>query len=437
MFSSAIIDTAIGVIFIYLLLSLMCSAIAEGIESFMRNRASDLERGIRELITEQDTAGGLKSLVMRLWPAINRQPAVSPASSPPQSSAPLVTSVPEGQDFVAALYNHPLLSGLFKGTYQDTVDYRIKGLFSRLWQWLFTGSPKLPTYIPSRNFALALLDLAAPGSTTTPSGAAGALADATTSATGSPPSNAIEALRNAIVTDGNIPPGSKLGTALLTLIDAAGNDVNQARKNIENWYDTAMDRVSGWYKRRTQFIIFAIGFFVAIGINADTVFIVQKLSSDKALRDSVAAAAVEYAKASATASPSSSASPSPSPSPSPSASPCGPGKQDTPECRYLKSKAELESLGLPIGWATAGERREGVSEEDQKRLNWPGLHFWDGKNFWINWGVQFRYHILGWLLTAMAVSLGAPFWFDMLNKIIVIRSTVKPKEKSPEEKPKS
>ena len=41
--------------------------------------------------------------------------------------------------------------------------------------------------------------------------------------------------------------------------------------------------------------------------------------------------------------------------------------------------------------------------------------------------------IIGWLITALAVSLGAPFWFDLLNKFMVIRSTVKPHEKSPEE----
>ncbi len=41
--------------------------------------------------------------------------------------------------------------------------------------------------------------------------------------------------------------------------------------------------------------------------------------------------------------------------------------------------------------------------------------------------------ILGWLLTAFAASMGAPFWFDVLNKVMEIRSTIKPKEKSPEE----
>jgi hypothetical protein len=41
--------------------------------------------------------------------------------------------------------------------------------------------------------------------------------------------------------------------------------------------------------------------------------------------------------------------------------------------------------------------------------------------------------ILGWVITGFAISLGAPFWFDLLNKIMVVRSTVKPHQKSPEE----
>ena len=40
---------------------------------------------------------------------------------------------------------------------------------------------------------------------------------------------------------------------------------------------------------------------------------------------------------------------------------------------------------------------------------------------------------LGWIITALAAAVGAPFWFDLLNKVMVIRSTVKPHEKSPEE----
>jgi hypothetical protein len=58
-----------------------------------------------------------------------------------------------------------------------------------------------------------------------------------------------------------------------------------------------------------------------------------------------------------------------------------------------------------------------------------GLGQPDGGNSW-------TLKIIGWLLTALAVSLGAPFWFDLLNKFIVIRSAVKPREKSPEEESK-
>lgn len=41
--------------------------------------------------------------------------------------------------------------------------------------------------------------------------------------------------------------------------------------------------------------------------------------------------------------------------------------------------------------------------------------------------------ICGWLITALAIMLGAPFWFDVMNRFMVVRSTVKPKEKSPDE----
>ncbi len=78
--------------------------------------------------------------------------------------------------------------------------------------------------------------------------------------------------------------------------------------------------------------------------------------------------------------------------------------------------AQIRKLGLPIGWTRqVGDPRSlyGVS--------------------WAGWLMR----ILGWLVTALALSLGAPFWFDMLNKIIVVRGTVKPKEKSQEEPPKN
>ena len=76
----------------------------------------------------------------------------------------------------------------------------------------------------------------------------------------------------------------------------------------------------------------------------------------------------------------------------------------------MKSISEAESATLlPVGWKGG--------------FSWPRL---------------FRLEALaGWILTAIALSLGAPFWFDLLNKFMVIRSTIKPQEKSPIEKSKA
>jgi hypothetical protein len=81
---------------------------------------------------------------------------------------------------------------------------------------------------------------------------------------------------------------------------------------------------------------------------------------------------------------------------------------------YQQAVTQLQSLGLPMGWSDSW-RRTDVS----------------GAWYESVWGIAGP--ILGWLVTAFAATLGAPFWFDLLNKIMVIRSTVKPHEKSPEE----
>src|SRR4051794_39012227 len=129
MFNSGIADVAIGLIFIYLLLSLICSALNEILESWLKMRARDLERGIRELLGDPG--------------------------------------------MVKKLYDHPLISGLFKGSYEPAKESKKTGCYA-------TAS-NLPSYIPSRNFALALMDLALPASSASTqapvaSGAAGATA---------------------------------------------------------------------------------------------------------------------------------------------------------------------------------------------------------------------------------------------------------------------
>jgi hypothetical protein len=421
MFNTAILDVAMGMVFVYLLLSLMSSAANELIELWLKNRATDLERGLRELLND-----------------------------------------PNGDGLVQKIYNHPLISGLFAGQYESAAVSMQKRMMGRV---------TLPSYIPARTFALALMDTILPGQ----AAVAGGTTDATPAIrTATPPAggvpNPLQTLRDNISTIGD----PRVEQALRALVDAAGSDVARARENIENWFNASMDRVSGWYKRRCQVTLLIVGLFVTIGVNADSVLIAKRLSADKSLRESLVAAAEDYAKVNAEAAgkseaeskaqpspsatpvvppakPRTASSPSATPADSPSATPTAtntpvasptPSRSPTtaslkplplptppscaknansPQCMYDENLEEIKSLALPIGWESAVDGQR-----------WPGFHFWTGA-FWTGWYTQFRAHILGWLLTALAISLGAPFWFDLLNKFVVVRSTIKPHEKSGEE----
>lgn len=389
------LNVAIGIIFIYLLLSLICTALNELIEKFLKKRASDLHRGICELIQD------------------NSQ-----------------------NNLLEKLYKHPLIYGLYKGKYSQT------------------STSNLPSYIPSANFALALMDTILPASSSNLSGAAGgnlvkqqltgrileaSEADDTsaqirntavdTSAQisneagisddhgagaarpgalvegavgeGAPvikSINTVETLRKALVNW----PDSSVKQALLTLIDSAEGDINKARHNIETWYNSSMDRVSGWYKRRVQMITIAVGFLLAVALNADTIAIFKGLLNNPTLQNSLVAASGEYAKTQQALADSS---------------------QANAEDRFEKNIQKLNELRLPIGWDFEKPKQTGTVNSYLTNYNLaiPSTC----------WG-WFR-KLIGLFITAMAISLGAPFWFDTLNRFMVIRSTVKPHEKSQDE----
>ncbi|RDC62666.1 hypothetical protein [Adhaeribacter pallidiroseus] len=327
------LDVFIGVIFIYLLLSFICSAISEIIEGIIKKRGADLHRGICELIQAN----------------------------------------PDNK-LLEKIYAHPLISSLYRGRYQ------------------VNSKKNLPSYIPANNFALALLDIILPASATQVSGAAGgaALADANTPETKDQP---LQLLRKALLNYAGLPAQQ----GILALIDAAEGDINKARQNIELWYNSSMDRVAGWYKRRVQMILLGLGFALAAGMNADTIALFKSLMNSPALRNSLVSASAEYAKMS-----------------------YAEAQQSNPQDRLNANLTKINELRLPMGWDWEQTTPSGVVISNAK------LAIPDNFSGWLS-------KVAGWLITGLAVSLGAPFWFDLLNKMMVIRSTVKPREKSREE----
>jgi hypothetical protein len=362
LFGSTALEVAIGMVFVYLLLSLLCSAINEYIEAKLNYRATNLKKGIELLLT-----GGVKDLdVVKEFGVIKgRSTEDNVGKEKPTDAA---GGKPSGQ-LVQDFYNH----GLIKALYKD--------------------GDTLPSYIPARTFTLALWNLAgdkAGGDTTD-----------------------LKAIKDLISTPGAI--NEDLRQALVTLIDDAQGDFEKARKNVEDWYDAAMDRVSGWYKRRAQKFLLVIGFVLAVLINADTVNIAKALMQDSALRASIVASAEKFKM--------------------PAETKTADGKPLTPEQQSAQAatniggiRAELRDLGLPIGWAFDKDYKVDPRGVPQRGEITSASFF----NV-LGWGIL---KIFGLALTGLAISQGAPFWFDVLNKFMVIRSTVKPREKSPEEKSK-
>lgn len=317
MFNSATLEVAIGVIFVLLLASILCTAIREGIEGWMKTRAAYMEYGIRELLHDL-----------------------------------------EGQGLVKELFSHPYVCGLFEDGYQPPANTSKPGAWTR--------GGKLPSYIPSRNFALALMDIAARGP------AARQVVDASASIFD------LDQVRAGIANLGN----GHVQRALLIAIDMAHGDLLQAQKNIEAWFDSSMERVTGWYKRSTQTMLLLIGLVVAVVGNIDVIRIADHLYRNGPAR----AALVEQAQKAAG------------------------DDQLLKRMDYAAAKAELEGLALPIGWDGSQQLSQTARNAQADKAGFSGLVS----------------HVPGWLLTALATMLGAPFWFDILSRVMTVRATLKP-----------
>jgi hypothetical protein len=238
------------------------------------------------------------------------------------------------------LLAHPLVKGLTKG--------RMK----------YLPKANLPAYVSPRNFALALVD-----------------------SIKSPDTELEDAIKG-------LPDDLK--KQLEPMRRAVGGDIDKFRESVEHWYDDAMDRVAGWYKRWAQAITIFLAIVVTIGFNVSTIRVVDRLFNDESVRNSVVAAGEntlkERTKEKVTG------------------DSAGHATKVAPPAVTAGKEAEkaadtLTALALPVGWGSANRHFD------------PAL-------------------LIGWLLTAIAISLGAPFWFGALGKLADLRTTGAKPEKA-------
>jgi hypothetical protein len=308
MFSSGILDFAVGLVFTFLVVSLAAGAATEALSSFMKTRSTTLLQGVKDLLNESNVS-----------------------------------------TLAAELYQHALVNPRGSGGADSQTD-----------------NP--PAYIQPDHFAAAFLDiikgLPDDNVATAPQGAAPPAqlqqsADTQLVANPAAVVHQVEDLKAKV--DAKIPPGrnDQIRNMLHGIIDRAGGAEDKVRAELASWFDNAMDRVGGVYKRWTQVASFAFALAIAMLLNISAIDIATSLWShpvDTTMLTGIKPDDLKGVLAS------------------------------------LHDLQQKNPLSLPIGWPLPD--------------NW---HWWT--------------LFFGWIITAFASLFGAPFWFDALQKIVRLKGS--------------
>lgn len=166
--------------------------------------------------------------------------------------------------------------------------------------------------------------------------------------------------------------------------------VSKAKVAFKQQYDEIMDRATDWYKRGIQWNLITIGLIISIGFDADTFEIYSNLTSNPQARLELLQLAEDFAE----------------------------NNQTT---YYLDSIQQIKLISDTSQAAQYRQLLDNFVVNQIEKVPSPLGLGWndhlipqDVKN-WLIKG-------LGWIITALAISLGAPFWFDLLKKLIQVRN---------------
>lgn len=187
-----------------------------------------------------------------------------------------------------------------------------------------------------------------------------------------------------------------LAGVVKSLAARGGGDLDKLRSDLAMWFDDAMDRVSGWYARTARWIGLAVAALVVILMNVDTIRIAGTVWQSAALQTTLAELAHEAGTEGATN-----------------------GSLD-------QAVVERVLASVPIGWQCP------VKETAAKGT----AAFEEAAGICLaeNWSWS---RLVGWAITIFAVSLGAPFWFDLLSRVSRVRGSGERPERAEPVKPAS
>lgn len=399
MFDNVALNVVIGLVFIYLLYSLFATVLSEIIATYLGLRARNLKEAIDRMLNDEKE--DKKGFLSRLFDSfkLTKNP-----------TNPRITN----------FYNHP----------------EIKYLGS-------TGIFKIPSQFKAVSFSKTLLFLLnqtgykknAGGNTQTPDPAQGDIKNIpVTHIT----KEQIEAALEGIIKEHNVTKGNEkdkivldheTAKYVLSMWKDSYGDIVKFKLHLEAWFDRTMEQCTEWYKRKIQIVLLVLGFMMAWFFNADTFTIISKLSTDRDAREKIVTLAAAYSTANPQV-------------PTDSNLSVPAAKLDS----LLDVKKKLEDdianantiLGLG-GWAPDSAKVI-IDPKTQEKKYQPAVDYvslsakhqeteriiyFTHCEKWLYFLRLFCHHFFGFLITAIAISLGAPFWFDLLNKLMKLRTSQK------------
>ena len=315
MFNSEAIDVVIGLAFVFLLLSLLASAINESIATLFSLRGRNLRKAIAKMFEE---AGG----------KFNIKTFYEDAHVRPLSARPVLNKL---------------------------------------------GLKTPPSYLPVDLFsdlAVRAIFKVKEGETAT-----------------------VKALDQKI--DEMFPQKGKVNETLKRMVTASAGNVSDLRARMAKWYDVNMDHATEWYRSKVQVVLFCIGLVIAVVFNADAIGIARDLSNNPEARAKIVAQAADYVEAT----------------------------KELPAFKADTTVAKLEALMNDAH----GLVKDQINDTSHiLGMGWSGV---TGTSWIRKFGNGVAEGILGWILTALAISLGASFWFDTLGRVMKLRHAGTVKEK--------
>jgi len=409
MFNNVALDVFIGLVFVFLLYSLLATIILEIIGQWFSLRASMLQKAIRRMLEDDSAAGAKANYTFKAF-LITWMENVSRFFKP----------IRKDETFLNAFYQHPTIK--------------------------FLGESRLkskPGYLQASNFSQTIIQLLRGDSYDGISVNESDLISKT--------------LQNGGIHNVQINPETLKHLRLL--FADSRQDSSLFKRKLEVWFEETMERCSGWFKKQNQTILLLIGLGIASSFNVDTIAISRILINDRNARENLVQFAaskmdgysglidtLSIIKITSTTLNDSNANTTVDTTKfivkkdeflmntyqglySDAEATHGilglrglANKADSLECeKYLSNlKLAMDTTSNQTKKATLTELYNQLLESCYKKTEKKSPY-----------ESSFPIAFLGWVLTALAISLGAPFWFDLLNKFMKIRNAgTKPTEQS-------